>query len=108
MVVVEKEYKDSPNDMETINIWADLSSGVVNAQSKTDPKQHVQNVITSWDVAKIRKDAQFVIFNDVNNSEDVRFSFTTEEQQIIVDAGDIVIIIIYTIYFCAINISKQT
>jgi hypothetical protein len=65
VVVVEKEYKNSPDDMETINIWADLSSEAINAQQKAAPGIHVQNAILDIDVAKIRKDAEEAIRADV-------------------------------------------
>ena len=64
VVVVEKEYKNSLNDMETINIWAEMSSEATNALHKAVPDIHVQNAILSTDVAKIRKDAEDAIRRD--------------------------------------------
>ena len=61
VVVVEKEYKNSPNDMETINIWAEMSSEATNAQRRAVPDTNVQNAILSTDAAKIRKDAEDAI-----------------------------------------------
>lgn len=55
IVVVEKEQKNSPDDMETINIWAELSTAT-DAQSKTAPDTHALNAILSRSyIAKIIK-----------------------------------------------------
>ena len=67
--VVEKEYKNSPNDMETITMWADMSSKATNAQRKAAPDTHVQNAILSTDVAKIRRDAEIAIQKDVKRPD---------------------------------------
>ena len=64
VVVVEKEYKNSPDDMETITMWAETSSEATNARQETVPDTHVQNAILSTDAAKIRKDAETAIEND--------------------------------------------
>jgi len=65
VVVVEKEYKNSPNDMETITMWAEKSSAATNARSeKNAPDTLVRNAIRSIDAAKIRKDAETAIAND--------------------------------------------
>ena len=76
-MVVEKEYKNSPDDMETINMWAEKSSRVADARSlerplrsTSSPTNVAQNdaekaqdeanavtVITRTDAAKIRKDS---------------------------------------------------
>ncbi len=66
VVVVEKEQKNSPNDMDTINIWAELSSNVADAYSeKNYPGATSDNVIISADdAAKIRKDAEEAIARD--------------------------------------------
>lgn len=69
VVVVEKEYKNSPNDMETINIWAEMSSKATNAQREAVPDIHVLNAILSTDAAKIRKDAEIAIQNDAKLPE---------------------------------------
>ena len=61
VVVVEKEYKNSPDDMETITMWAELSSKATNAQQNAAPDTHVRNAILSIDIAKIRKDAEDAI-----------------------------------------------
>ena len=67
-VVVEKEQKNSPNDMETITMWAEKSSSNgADAHSKTgmSPAIDARNVIISTeDAAKIRKDAETAIEND--------------------------------------------
>ena len=47
VVVVEKEYKNSPDDMETITMWAELSSKATNAQQNAAPDTHVRNAILS-------------------------------------------------------------
>ena len=67
-VVVEKEQKNSPNDMETITMWAEKSSSNgADAQSNVgkSPAIDAQDVIISTDdAAKIRKDAETAIEND--------------------------------------------
>ena len=50
--------------METINIWAEMSSEATNALHKAVPDIHVQNAILSTDIAKIRKDAEDAIRRD--------------------------------------------
>lgn len=68
VVVVEKEQKNSPEDMDTINIWAELSD-VANAQLKTNPGATSETVtISTSDAAKIRKDAESAILNELNDS----------------------------------------
>lgn len=47
--------------METINIWAEMSSEATNAQRRAVPDTNVQNAILSTDAAKIRKDAEDAI-----------------------------------------------
>ena len=69
VVVVEKEYKNSPDDMETITMWAEKSSEATNARQRTVPDTHVQNAILSTDAAKIRKDAEDAIKADVKLRE---------------------------------------
>lgn len=66
-VVVEKEQKNSPVDMETITMWADLSSNVVDARLKRPRGTTSETVIISMDdAAKIRKDAEIAIEEDEN------------------------------------------
>lgn len=73
IVVVEKEYKNSPDDMETITMWAEMSSEAINARHKTAvPDTHVQNAILSTDVAKIQKDARIAIESDRNPQFSIR------------------------------------
>lgn len=69
VVVVEKEYKNSPDDMETITMWAEKSSEATNARQRTVPDTHVQNAILSTDAAKIRKDAEDAIKADAKLRE---------------------------------------
>ena len=64
VVVVEKEYKNSPDDMETISMWAEMSDKATNARHDAAPDTHVQNAILDIDAAKIRKDAETAIVND--------------------------------------------
>ena len=64
-IVVEKEQKNSPDDMETITMWADLSPEVADARHKTSPAIDVRNVILSTDIAKIVKDAENAIASDI-------------------------------------------
>ena len=47
--------------METINMWAEMSSKATNAQQNAAPDMYVQNAILSTDAAKIRKDAEDAI-----------------------------------------------
>ena len=94
VVVIEKEYKNSPDDMETINMWAEMSSKATNAQQNAAPGINVQNAILSTDAAKIRKDAESAIERDGKNqkSDDTRLSVITPEQDKAymdaVEAGD--------------------
>ena len=60
--MIAKEYKNSPNDMETINIWAELSD-VIYAQ-RTQNRTSETPTIGRSDAAKIRKDAEIAIKND--------------------------------------------
>lgn len=69
VVVVEKEYKNSPDDMETITMWAEKSSEATNARQRTVPDTHVLNAILSTDAAKIRKDAEDAIKADAKLRE---------------------------------------
>ena len=71
VVVVEKEYKNSPDDMETITMWAEKSSGARNARQNAAPAEKVQDAIPDTDIAKIHKDAEIAIKNDVNFSYDI-------------------------------------
>lgn len=63
VVVVEKEQKNSPTDMDTITMWADLSGSVMHGQSPASTI--VRDVIATMDDAKIRKDAENAIRQDV-------------------------------------------
>lgn len=63
VVVVEKEQKNSPTDMDTITMWADLSGSVMHGQSPASTI--VRDVIATMDDAKIRKDAENTIRQDV-------------------------------------------
>ncbi|MBR4294145.1 MAG: hypothetical protein IKT53_04080 [Bacteroidaceae bacterium] len=66
VVVVEKEQKNSPNDMETITMWAELSANVPNARNMRPSKSTSETVtISPDDAAKIRKDAENAIRADV-------------------------------------------
>jgi len=49
--------------METINMWAEMSSKATNAQQNAAPGMYVQNAILSTDAAKIRKDAEDSYFS---------------------------------------------
>ena len=70
VVVVEKEYKNSPNDMETITMWAEMSSSAATNARRNAPDTHVQNAILSTeDAAKIRRDAEIAIENDEKNAK---------------------------------------
>ncbi len=64
VTVAEKEYKNSPDDMETITMWAELSDKATNAQRNAAPDTHVQNAILDIDAAKIRRDAEEAIAKD--------------------------------------------
>ena len=66
VIVVEKEQKNSPDDMDTITMWADLSSNVLDARQRRPLSTTSETVIISSDsVAKIRKDAEKAIRADV-------------------------------------------
>ena len=70
VVVAEKEYKNSPDDMETITMWAEMSSSEATNARRNAPDTHVRNAILSTeDAAKIRKDAETAIQNDMKVSE---------------------------------------
>ena len=71
VIVVEKEQKNSPNDMETITMWAEMSSSnVADARTSSSPAIDARNVIISTeDAAKIRKDAEDTIAKDKNIRE---------------------------------------
>lgn len=62
VVVVEKEFDNSVDDMETINIWGELSD-VSNAKKTLDRTSETPTISRS-DAAKIRKDAETAIEND--------------------------------------------
>lgn len=64
VVVVEKEYKNSPDDMETITMWAEMSDKATNARRDAAPDTHVQNAILDIDATKILKDAEDAIKNE--------------------------------------------
>ena len=87
VVVVEKEYKNSLNDMETINIWAEMSSEATNALHKAVPDIHVQNAILSTDIAKIRKDAEDAIRRD-NKLREQRVWHGTGRNYVIFNESD--------------------
>ena len=73
VVVVEKEYKNSPQDMETITMWAETSSNVSDARTEVRPLNSTSKpaktsiadartvTISSDDVAKIRKDGELAM-----------------------------------------------
>ena len=87
VVVAEKEYKNSPDDMETITMWAEKSDKATNAQRNAAPDTHVQNAILDIDAAKIRKDAETAIENDVKNYNDgegnpVKFHKVTDKDEL--------------------------
>ena len=69
VIVIEKEYKNSPHDMETITMWAEMSSSATDAQQEVAPDINALNAIQSTDIAKIRKDAEDAILNDQKNHE---------------------------------------
>lgn len=46
-------------------MWAEKSDEATNAQQNAAPDTHVQNAILDIDAAKIRKDAEIAIGNDV-------------------------------------------
>lgn len=55
IIVVEKEYKKSPDDMETITMWAESSAKASNAQShRSSLEIDVPNAILDTDIAKIK------------------------------------------------------
>ena len=80
VLVVEKEQKSSPDDMDTITMWATLSSEGADARSNERPLQstsqpanvakttnvsaNARTAISGIDAAKIRKDSEMAIKND--------------------------------------------
>ncbi len=64
IVVVEKEQKNSPNNMGTITMWAEMSDRVADAHRIMSPAVDVRNVISTMDATKIRKNAETAIKND--------------------------------------------
>ena len=62
VVVVEKEFDNSDKDLETINIWGELSD-VINAQRTLNRTSETPTISRS-DAAKIRKDAEIAIAKD--------------------------------------------
>ena len=61
VLVVEKEQKNSSNDMDTITMWAEKSSRVMNIRKNESPG-NVQNVISGIDAAKRTKKIDIIIF----------------------------------------------
>ena len=68
MVVVEKEYKNSPDDMETITMWAEKSSSNVAEPfpARESPLQSTPETLSlaPKTLPKIRKHAETAIKND--------------------------------------------
>ena len=87
VVVIEKEYKNNPDDMETINMWAEMSSKATNAQQNAAPGINVRTAILSTDMAKIRKDAEDAITFEEKlkdptlNEKNTLFSTRTDEDR---------------------------
>ena len=67
VVVIEKELDNSDKDLETINIWGELSD-VINAQRTLNRTSETPTISRS-DAAKIRKDAEIAIARDQNIRE---------------------------------------
>lgn len=63
VVVIEKELDNSVDDLETINMWAELSD-VSNAASTTLNRTPETTTISRSDIAKIIKDAETAIENE--------------------------------------------
>ena len=62
VVVVEKEFDNSTEDLKTINTWGELSD-VIYAQ-RTQNRTSETSTIGRSDAAKIRKDVEIAIKND--------------------------------------------
>ena len=62
VVVIEKELDNSADDLETINMWAELSD--VSNASKTLNRTSETPTISRSDIAKIRKDAENAIVKE--------------------------------------------
>ena len=88
VVVVEKEYKNSPDDMETINIWAEMSDKAIDAQRNAAPGINVQNAILDIDAAKIRKDAEDAIRKDAKIREQSKDNDLDAQYLAAVERGD--------------------
>ncbi len=86
VVVVEKEQKNSPQDMDTITMWADLSSNVLDARQKRPLSTTSETVVISRDNAtKIRKDAEVAIEEDEKNAEkgEIRYRIANAERDLV-------------------------
>lgn len=71
-VDVEKNKRISPNDMEAITMWADASSRGADARDSASPAIDVQNVISSFDATKIRRNAELAISKNVKNTNSLK------------------------------------
>ena len=72
VVVVEKEEKISPDDMDTINMWAELSEAVNDRNPRRETSETA--ILSRSDAAKIRKDAETAIENDRKMREQQQIS----------------------------------
>ena len=76
VLVVEKENKNNPLVMETVTMWAELESNVLDAR-KIRPQGSTSETVTigSYDIAKIIKDAENAIREDVKNQIDKQINY---------------------------------
>ena len=51
--LLRKSIKNSPNDMDTVTMWAEMSDKATNARQSAAPDTHVRNAILDIDVARI-------------------------------------------------------
>lgn len=65
VVVVEKEWVNSTEDLETINIWAEETLSNASLPTKDQPSTSETAYISRSDATKIRKDAELAIEKDV-------------------------------------------
>lgn len=50
--LLRKSTKNSPNDMDTVTMWAEMSDKATNARQSAAPDTHFRNAILDIDVAR--------------------------------------------------------
>lgn len=83
VVVVERELGKNNTHMGNVTMWVQLTADRVVVADKDHAITPETHPLSPSDIAKIRKDAEMAVVEDVNNGEDVRFRYTAEEQGIV-------------------------